>query len=100
MEKSAEEVSAILRQYLSQVRIDDRSPNAEPLRVLLEDKGVFRDTYSWKATVRPSRMPRRWTYFYEEIGVLTEELLAKAGLNVFFNVDEPSLSEDLTPAAT
>jgi len=89
MEKTADEIGATVRQYLSEVRIDDRTTNAEPIRVLLDDTGVRRDTYSWKATVRPSRLPRRWTYFYEEIGIITEELLAKAGLNIFFVVEEP-----------
>ena len=89
MKKTATEIAAIVQQYLNDVCIDDRTPNAEPIRVLLDDASVLRDTYSWKATVRPSREPRRWTYFYEEVGIITEELLAKAGLNIFFTVEEP-----------
>ena len=90
MEKTPEEVTTILRQHIGEVQIDDRSPNAEPIRILLDEASIVRDTYSWRAIVRPSRLPRRWTYFFEEIGIITEELIANAGLNIFFVVDEPS----------
>ena len=92
IEKSAEEVSAILHQYIDEVQIDDRSPDTIPLRVLLDEESIHRAAYAWQATVRPSRMPRRWTYLYEEIGIITEELLAKTGLNVFFTVDDPEIA--------
>ena len=100
MEKTVERVRAILHQYLDEIRVDDRSPDSEPIRVLLDEGSVRRDTYSWQATVRSSRMPRRWSYLYEEIGIVTEELLAKAGLNVFFTVDDAVCSVSLRVAAS
>lgn len=99
IEKTVEEITTILHKYLDEVQIDDRQPNAPLLRLLLQGSSVRRDAYSWKATVYPSRTPRRWTYLYEEVGVITEELLAKAGLNVFFEVGEPLVSETDTISA-
>ena len=89
LEKTNEEIAGLVHAALDTVEVDDRSPNAAPIRVFVQDNDIARSDYSWRVAVRPSREPRRWSYLYEELALASENIAEKTGVDVVFTALEP-----------
>lgn len=86
MEVAKNDVVAIARTYLNDVRLDD-------ITVAVDPSYIERREFAWHVGVRPSRYPARMYYLYDELAMVAEEIAEKEGLNVFFVVGEPAASE-------
>ncbi len=82
MERTKDEVIAIVRTHLKDVSVGDIS-------VVLDDTYIRRKEFAWHVGVRPSRYPARMYYLYDELAAVSEEIAQKEGVNVFFVVGEP-----------
>lgn len=94
-EKTTEEIMDLVHAELDTVEVDDKQPNAAPIRVFVQDNDVAKSPYSWRVSVRPSREPRRWSYLYEELAIASENIADKTGVNVVFTALDPATSESI-----
>ena len=69
---------------LDNVEVDDRMPDAPPIRVAVQDDNVERSTYAWRVAVLPSREPRRWSYLREELAIAAGDIEETTGVNIIF----------------
>lgn len=88
-----EQALSLLQKRIDGVRVDDRLRSANgdypgDIVLMVIPESVRRGEGEWKATVRLSRPPRRWSYVDEELAVIGGAIRWEEGLDVFFTTED------------
>ena len=88
-----EEALNLVQKRIDGVRVDDRLRSAGgdyagDIVLTVIPESVRRGEGEWKATVRLSRPPRRWSYVDEELAVIGGAIRWEEGLDVFFTTED------------
>ena len=86
MDRTANEVQAIVERHLSTAHIEDPKGT---ITLQLDPEFIVREPYAWHVGVRPSREPDRQWRFYEELAVIAENIAEQDQLEVHLIPGEP-----------
>ena len=88
-EMAREEVLQILHRYIDEVRIDDCSPDGQPIRLTFEENYVEKTPYSWRVGLRSSREPLTWLCIHDKSADIATHIAFDTGLNIIFSTWDP-----------
>ena len=88
--RTAQEVAEIVRRYTDGriVQILRNKPESD-ITLTVDEKGIQHVNGWWRVPVYPSKWPERTSPFYEELGIIEDQMRDDEHLDVLLSAGEP-----------